>query len=100
MTSEVQTCREAQSRMKYVKKGYANQLKKSLIGQRFGALTVVSRLQNSESGASRWQTRCDCGGRRQVEGRYLRSKRSHNCGSNQHGWKPREKPTRAKGHDQ
>ena len=34
---------------------------KNIIGQRFGRLIAVERVENSSRGSARWLCRCDCG---------------------------------------
>lgn len=43
----------------------------SLIGQKFGKLTVLERVANDSSGSSRWRCSCECGGERIVAATYL-----------------------------
>jgi len=35
---------------------------KDLIGKRFGKLTAIERVQNTETGTAVWRLSCDCGG--------------------------------------
>jgi hypothetical protein len=51
----------------------------SLIGQRFGKLTVVERVQNIGSQAG-WLCRCDCGGEKIVASQRLRRGETKSCG--------------------
>jgi len=46
-----------------------------LIGQRFGKLTVVRRIDNSEYGQARWECLCDCGNTCNATSSILRAKR-------------------------
>lgn len=60
--------------------GKDNQLK-TMIGQRFGNLVVVSRnSQNSKSGNARWDCECDCGNKATVIGSKLRNGYTKSCG--------------------
>ena len=52
----------------------------SLIGQRFGKLTVVERLPSDAGGQRRWLCRCDCGGSHVATTGNLKSGRTTNCG--------------------
>lgn len=50
-----------------------------LTGQRFGRLTVESRV-GSQNGSALWKCRCDCGNFVKVQTRYLRSGNTKSCG--------------------
>ncbi len=52
----------------------------SLIGQRFGKLTVVEQLPSTERGQRRWLCKCDCGGEHISYTANLRSGKTTNCG--------------------
>ncbi|MBQ8742212.1 MAG: hypothetical protein IJZ03_02440 [Clostridia bacterium] len=52
----------------------------SLIGERFGKLTVVGQLESDKSGNRKWLCRCECGGEHIATTGNLRSGRSTNCG--------------------
>lgn len=52
----------------------------SLVGQRFGKLTVVEQAPSDERGQRRWLCRCDCGGTRLVTTAYLNNGRITDCG--------------------
>lgn len=51
----------------------------SLIGKRFGRLTVTSQAP-SANGARRWHCDCDCGGSRLASTKYLRNGHVKSCG--------------------
>lgn len=52
----------------------------SLVGQRFGKLTVVEQAPSNEWGQRRWLCRCECGGTRLATTAYLNSGRATDCG--------------------
>lgn len=52
----------------------------SLIGQRFGRLTVLEQAESSPSGRSKWLCRCDCGKTSIVFGSNLRRGTTVSCG--------------------
>ena len=52
----------------------------SLIGKRFGKLTVVAQLPSTARGQRRWLCKCDCGGEHIATSGNLNSGRSTNCG--------------------
>lgn len=52
----------------------------SLIGNRYGKLTVVEQLASSASGQRRWLCKCDCGGEHIATTANLNSGRTTNCG--------------------
>lgn len=54
--------------------------KNSLVGQRFGKLTVESRSGTSSNGYAMYHCVCDCGGTVDVESRLLRSQHKTSCG--------------------
>lgn len=51
----------------------------SLIGQRFGKLTVIERI-GSLGGCSYWKCQCDCGGFKNVKSKHLKSGAVVSCG--------------------
>lgn len=53
-----------------------------ITGQRFGALTVVRRIEvdSTDYGKGLWECKCDCGNNKQVEGYYLRKGMITSCG--------------------
>lgn len=59
---------------------------RSLIGQKFGRLTVVDRAPKDARGKLRWVCRCDCGGETTSYGFSLTSGRSSSCGCVQREW--------------
>lgn len=52
----------------------------SLIGQKFGKLTVVEQLPSTARGQRRWLCKCDCGGEHISTSNNLKSGRTTNCG--------------------
>ena len=52
----------------------------SLVGQRFGKLTVIAQAESSPSGRSKWLCRCDCGNESIVFGNNLRRGTTVSCG--------------------
>jgi len=51
-----------------------------LTGQRFERLFVISRSENSKSGASKWNCICDCGKKTIVDSHNLRRGSTRSCG--------------------
>lgn len=51
-----------------------------LTGQKFGRLTVISRVENNKYGCARWNCRCDCGCFKTVLGATLRIGSTLSCG--------------------
>ena len=49
-------------------------------GKRFGRLTVISRMPNSNTGRTVWKTICDCGTTASVHGAHLRNGHTRSCG--------------------
>ena len=43
------------------------------IGNRYGHLTVIKRVENNSGGQARWECLCDCGNKTIVTGTHLRS---------------------------
>ena len=52
----------------------------SLIGHKFGKLTVVEQFSSTSRGQRRWLCKCDCGGEHIATTGNLRSGRTTNCG--------------------
>ena len=52
----------------------------SLIGNRYGKLTVIEQVESTPSSQRRWLCKCDCGGTHTVTTYNLTSGRSTNCG--------------------
>lgn len=52
----------------------------NLIGQKFGRLTVIERLENTKNGKTRWLCKCDCGNETIVQGNNLKNKHVKSCG--------------------
>ena len=52
----------------------------SLMGHKFGKLTVVEQLSSTSRGQRRWLCKCDCGGEHIATTGNLRSGRTTNCG--------------------
>jgi len=51
-----------------------------LTGKKFGYLTAIKPTRMTEEHSQLWLCRCDCGNFKEVEARYLKRKRPHNCG--------------------
>lgn len=51
-----------------------------LTGQKYGYLTVEARIKNGSDGAVRYQCLCDCGNRKEVRAKHLKSGAIDNCG--------------------
>ncbi len=51
-----------------------------LLGQRFGRLTVVSRVLLERKMRATWSCQCDCGNQLKVTGKSLRSSNTQSCG--------------------
>lgn len=51
-----------------------------LSGLRFGKLVVISRIENSSDGRSRWLCQCDCGNSHMARGKLLKSGHTKSCG--------------------
>jgi len=52
----------------------------SLIGKRFGKLTVIAREPNNKWREAMWKCVCDCGGETITTGKHLRSGHTTSCG--------------------
>lgn len=52
----------------------------NIVGQKFGRLTVIERVEDSKRGNSRWKCRCDCGNETIVLGYHLTSGNTKSCG--------------------
>lgn len=52
----------------------------SLVGQRYGSLTVLEQAESSSAGQRRWVCRCDCGNLRTVLGSNLTRGTAVSCG--------------------
>lgn len=52
----------------------------SLIGQKFGKLTVVEQVSSTPKGQRRWLCKCDCGGEHIATTNNLNSGKTTNCG--------------------
>ena len=52
----------------------------SLIGNRYGKLTVIEQVESSPSGNRRWLCKCDCGGTHIAITNNLKSGHTTNCG--------------------
>ena len=52
----------------------------NLVGERFVKWTVISRVENTDTGQSRWLCECDCGTCKEVLGNNLVQDRSKSCG--------------------
>ena len=53
---------------------------KDLVGQKFGRLTVVKRLENGPNYKAMWECLCDCGQTKVTAGAYLRCQSVKSCG--------------------
>ena len=53
---------------------------KSLVGQKFGNLIVLERVENNKHGKAMWLCQCDCGNRIKVVGCDLRNGHTSSCG--------------------
>lgn len=51
-----------------------------LLGQRFGRLLVVERVDNDRFGKARWRCRCDCGRETTTRANTLRKGETQSCG--------------------
>lgn len=51
-----------------------------LTGQKFGRLTVVERVENSNAGKARWRCKCDCGNEKTTLSESLRKGKTSSCG--------------------
>ena len=52
----------------------------NMLGQRFGRLLVIERLENNARGQARWRCVCDCGEYVDTLGSYLRNGDTKSCG--------------------
>lgn len=52
----------------------------TLIGKRFGKLTVIEQIVSDKNGNRKWRCRCDCGGEHIATTGNLQSGRTTNCG--------------------
>ena len=52
----------------------------SLVGQKFGRLTVVSETGKNKYGDYLWECVCDCGNRKIIPGAYLKNGHTQSCG--------------------
>lgn len=52
----------------------------NLIGQKFGRLTVIERIENTKRGQTRWLCRCECGNETKVQGSNLKNGHVKSCG--------------------
>ena len=53
---------------------------KDLSGQKFGKLTAIKRVGNTNYGQPLWECKCECGNITLVCGQHLREKRVKSCG--------------------
>ena len=51
-----------------------------LTGQRFGKVTVLSRVANNKHGRAVWLCKCDCGNEKEIPAANLKSGRTTSCG--------------------
>ena len=52
----------------------------NLIGQKFGRLTVIERLENTKDGQTRWLCQCECGNKTSVRISNLKNGHVKSCG--------------------
>lgn len=52
----------------------------NLIGQKFGKLTVIERLENTKYGQTRWLCQCECGNKTSVRTSNLKNGHVKSCG--------------------
>lgn len=52
----------------------------SLVGQKFGRLTVIKREKNDKTNHSKWLCRCECGNYKIIAGTFLRTFKTKSCG--------------------
>lgn len=52
----------------------------NLIGQKFGRLTVIERLENTKNGKTQWLCECECGNKTSVIGNNLKNEHVKSCG--------------------
>jgi hypothetical protein len=52
----------------------------NLLGQRFGMLHVIKRVENDKWGKTQWLAYCDCGNEKVVIGVNLTLNRTKSCG--------------------
>lgn len=62
------------------KEEVSSRMKKNILGQKFGKLTVVEEVGKSESGRYLYNCVCECGGNRIVNSKYLLNNDIKNCG--------------------
>ena len=62
---------------------------KDLTGQKFGKLTVIELVHKDSNGKYIWVCKCECGRKREVQGKMLKLGKTTSCGS---------KECRKKGH--
>jgi hypothetical protein len=55
-------------------------MKSSMLGRKFGLLTVIEPISEKLRGCSSWLCACDCGGFRKAPGKYLRRGEIKSCG--------------------
>lgn len=65
-----------------------------LIGQRFGKLTVIKRLENNYHGNTTWLCKCDCGNEIKVLGYRLTTGQTKSCGCLKSKYKGKQKRIR------
>lgn len=53
---------------------------KDIKGEKFGRLTVLERVENTNDGTARWMCKCDCGNTHVVIGTQLRNGKIKSCG--------------------
>jgi hypothetical protein len=53
---------------------------KSIVGQKFGRLTVIERAENNKHKHTRWRCMCDCGNEIVAIGQNMKKGSTHSCG--------------------
>lgn len=53
---------------------------KDIVGQRFGKLIVIKRVENDKFNRSKWLCKCDCGNYKIIAGTFLRTHKTNSCG--------------------
>lgn len=61
--------------VKRYKKSYKN-----IKGKKFGLLTVIKRVNNTQNGKTQWLCKCECGNTKIVPGKSLRDGNTKSCG--------------------
>ena len=78
--SSIRDCGCSKKREKQIKIKQKEEKKNYLIGKKFGKLTVIKRLNKSNSSGVFWLCQCDCGKTKEVPTNLLTSNRTQSCG--------------------